>query len=328
MIAIIGGSGFIGTRLCRRFEKSKKRFQIIDKAMSVEFPDQTIIADVRNKKNIGKALENVSVIINLAAEHRDDVRPVSLYDEVNVDGAKIVCEAATRNNINKIIFTSSVAVYGLSSEEADENGKLNPFNDYGRTKMLAEDIYKKWQAELPDKRSLVIIRPTVVFGERNRGNLYVLFKFISSGFFVMIGNGRNKKSMAYVENVAAFIEYVLKYKSGVFIHNYIDKPDYDMNTLVNEVRSLMGYKKSIRFRVPYMVGYVVGSILDMVSATFKINLPLSGIRLKKFCSTTQFKSNISKTKFVAPVILRDGLQATIRHEFLEDHRNELLFYTE
>jgi nucleoside-diphosphate-sugar epimerase len=328
MIAVIGGSGFIGTRLCRRFEKSKKKFQIIDKAISGSFPERTIIADVRNKKNIEKALENASVIINLAAEHRDDVRPVSLYDEVNVDGARIVCEAATKHNINKIIFTSSVAVYGFSDEEPDENGKLSPFNDYGRTKMLAEDIYKKWQAELPDKRSLVIIRPTVVFGERNRGNLYILFKFISSGYFVMIGNGKNKKSMAYVENVAAFIEYILKNKSGVFTYNYIDKPDYDMNTLVSEVRSLLGFRKSIAFRIPYILGYLVGSILDLISAIVKKNLPLSGIRLKKFCSTTQFESSISKTKFIAPVILRDGLESTIRFEFIEDHRNEPLFYTE
>ena len=84
--------------------------------------------------------------------------------------------------------------------------------------------------EDPKIRSLVIVRPTVVFGEGNRGNVYNLLRQIASRRFLMFGDGRNKKSMAYVENVAAFIEYSLSFKKGVHIYNYIDKPDFDMNS--------------------------------------------------------------------------------------------------
>lgn len=94
--------------------------------------------------------------------------------------------ACSELGIDKIIFTSSVAVYGFTPKGADESKELNPFNYYGRTKMLAEEVYRKWQTE--DKmRPLVIVRPTVVFSERNRGNVYNLLKHIASGHFVMVG---------------------------------------------------------------------------------------------------------------------------------------------
>lgn len=105
------------------------------------------------------------VLINLAAVHRDDVRPLSLYDDVNVGGARSVCEAARKHNITKIIFTSSVAIYGFAAPDTDESGIVDYFNDYGRTKYLAECVYKEWQQEDPDNRSLIIVRPTVIFGE-------------------------------------------------------------------------------------------------------------------------------------------------------------------
>jgi nucleoside-diphosphate-sugar epimerase len=94
MIKIIGGSGFIGTRLSKRLTQSKKEFGIVDKAMSKTFGDICAIADVRDTSALSKVLESDGIIINLAAEHRDDVTPKTLYDDVNVQGAKNVCEVA------------------------------------------------------------------------------------------------------------------------------------------------------------------------------------------------------------------------------------------
>lgn len=67
------------------------------------------------------------VVVNLAAEHRDDVTPKSLYDEVNVQGAHNVCEVCAKYAVKKIIFTSSVAVYGFAPVGTDEAGKIAPF---------------------------------------------------------------------------------------------------------------------------------------------------------------------------------------------------------
>ena len=152
------------------------------------------------------------------------------------------CDAARKYKIKKIIFTISVAIHGFSHSNTDENGAPNYFNDYGRTKYQAEKIFKKWQTEDVKNRTLVIARPTVVFGEGNRGNVFNLLNQIASGKFLMIDNGKNKKSMAYVKNVAAFLEYSLRFKPGMHIYNYIDKPDFDMNTLVSKIREVL-FKK-------------------------------------------------------------------------------------
>ena len=215
-VSVIGGSGFIGSRLVRRlFGKEQQEVQIVDKAHSKVFPELVTLADVRSVDQLRAAVWEKSVIVNLAAEHRDDVLPLSLYNDVNVGGAKNICAVATEKDVKTIIFTSSVAVYGFAPLGTEESGEISPFNDYGRTKYEAELVYRAWQAEAPDERTLVIIRPTVVFGEQNRGNVFNLLRQIASGKFVMVGSGENRKSMAYVENVAAFIESSLFLKSGV-----------------------------------------------------------------------------------------------------------------
>jgi len=327
MIVIIGGSGFIGTRLAFRLSKSEKLFQIIDKAPSGFFAEKVLNADVR--KPLLLSFTSVpSALINLAAEHRDDVRPLSLYDEVNVDGARNVCDLARDTGVNKIIFTSSVAVYGFAPLGTNESGVIAPFNDYGRTKWEAEQIYKEWQAEDPQNRTIVIVRPTVVFGERNRGNVFNLLRQIASGKFVMVGNGLNRKSMAYVENVAAFLDYSLSFKPGVHIYNYIDKPDFTMNTLVAHVNKLLGRSAAIKFRLPFSVGLFIGICFDLAARITGNKFPISAIRVKKFCANSVYDSAISSTGFQSPVQLMDAIQKTVHYEFIENHQNEQVFYSE
>jgi len=326
-ISVIGGSGFIGTRFVKRLIESGKQVSIIDKVESIFYPELWQKADVRDLESLLKTLEGSDVAINLAAEHRDNVTPKSLYDEVNVGGAENVCKACSELGIDKMIFTSSVAVYGFAPIRTDESGKLNPFNDYGRTKMLAEQVYREWLKENKN-RSLVIVRPTVVFGERNRGNVYNLLKQIASGHFRMVGNGKNIKSMAYVENVAAFLEYSLNIGVGEHLFNYIDKPDLDMNTLVSEVELILGKKDRIGMRIPYFIGYMGGLVFDLLSLLTGKKYVISSIRVKKFCANTMFNAeNIKKTDFKPPVSLLEGLEKTIKYEFLENH-NEHLFYSE
>jgi len=322
MITVIGGSGFIGTRLCNILSKENIHpFVIIDKAESLKHPDKFLFCDVRSFDKLTNLIPNESIIINLAAEHKDDVRPKSLYQEVNVDGAKNICDVARLKNINTIIFTSSVAVYGFSASDTDEDALINPFNDYGKSKYAAENIYKIWQEELPMERTLVIIRPTVVFGEDNRGNVYNLLRQIASKKFIPIGLGKNKKSMAYVENIAAFILYSLKYKKGLFIFNYVDKPDFQINELISLVNYTIGIKNPSSFRIPYFIGISIGYIFDLYSLIFNKKLVISSIRIKKYCSDSVFNSSIAKTGFSPPVTLVDGLIKTLKHEFIQDSKS-------
>ena len=325
-IAVIGGSGFLGTRLVGRLTAACIAYKIFD-IENTNKDKHFVNIDVEDNLSLEK-LESYATIINLAAVHRDDIRPLSRYDDVNVQGAVNICNAARKHDIQEIIFTSSVAIYGFAPPNTDESGEPNFFNDYGRTKYLAEQVYKKWHEEDPDNRKLVIIRPTVIFGEGNRGNVYNLLNQIASKRFIMIGDGKNRKSMAYVENVAAFIEHSLKYDSGLFTFNYIDKPDFEMNTLISSARKVLFGRQDIGLRLPGFIGLLIGYIADSIRFLIRIELPISSIRVKKFMGTTQFNSSILKTDFIAPVTLEEGLEKTIRYEFEEDNSTNRTFDAE
>jgi nucleoside-diphosphate-sugar epimerase len=329
LVNIIGGSGFIGTRLMYRLSNnSELDVKIIDKASSQAFPDLVTLADVRSQHQLRSAVSSGAVIINLAAEHRDDIKPLNLYADVNVDGAKNICTVAREKSTRIIIFTSTVAVYGFAPMDTDEAGTIAPFNEYGRTKYEAEEIFKSWQSESPEERTLVIIRPTVVFGEQNRGNVYNLLRQISSGKFVMVGDGLNRKSMAYVENVAAFLEYSLSFKAGIHIYNYIDKPDFTMNHLVAYVNKLLGLSTEIKIKLPYWIGLIVGKVFDLIGFITRKKFAISSIRVKKFCANSVYDSGIEKTGFTPPVPLMEAIEKTIRYEFIENHNSDQVFYTE
>ena len=310
-IAIIGGSGFIGTRLTRRLLAAGHTVKILDKQDSKYYPELQTFADVRDIDSLQKGLSsNIECVINLAAEHRDDVEPKSLYDEVNVNGAENVCKVCSEYSIKKIIFTSSVAVYGFAPLNTNETGAINYFNDYGRTKWFAEGKYRAW-LNSNTNNSLTIIRPTVVFGEQNRGNVYNLLRQISSGFFPFIGDGKNRKSMAYVENIAAFIEFSLNNAHGEHLFNYIDKPDFDMNTLTQEVYTILG-------KPHHKIFHCGGLCFDLLAKITGKKLAISSIRVKKFCANTLFDSiNTQKTGFKPPVSLKDGLYNTVKYEFID-----------
>jgi GlcNAc-P-P-Und epimerase len=328
-VNIIGGSGFIGTRLTNRLaRRDDTEIRIIDKVLSRSFPGRTYIGDVRDAGQLGDVVSDRSIIINLAAEHRDDVRPLSLYDDVNVGGAHNIVAVARAKDVRTIVFTSTVAVYGFANPGTNESGTIAPFNDYGRTKYEAEQVFEAWQAEAPDERALVIIRPTVVFGEQNRGNVYNLLRQIASGKFVMVGHGNNRKSMAYVENVAAFIEHSMTFKSGVHVYNFIDKPDFSMNDLVANVNRILGRPTKISFSLPYAVGYLIGKCFDVLAALTGKRFAISSIRVKKFCSNSVYDTAIGTTGFVPPVALEKALEQTVRYEFIESHEHEDVFYTE
>lgn len=328
-IFVTGGSGFIGTVLVDRLRASQHALvTIFDKVVSKKHKDISEIGDVRSIEQLGSSVRAGTAIVHLAAEHRDDTRPVGLYDEVNIWGARNLCAVAREKDVRTIVFTSTVAVYGFAPIGIDESGEIKPFNDYGRSKYEAEQIFREWQSEATEDRTLVIIRPTVVFGEQNRGNVYNLLSQIASGRFVMVGNGENRKSIAYVENVAALIEHCLSFKSGVHIYNYVDKPDFTMNQLVSIVKRALGHPENIDFRLPYAFGYAIGKAFDLVAMVTGKPHAISSIRVKKFCADSVYNTAIDETGFVPPVSLSQALDQTIRHEFVEKHDDEPLYFSE
>lgn len=314
-IAVVGGAGFIGRRLAAALNSAGHVVTIVDVEPPGGRDEGYRLADVCDRAAVRAALDGVEVVYNLAAVHRDDVKPESRYDEVNVEGADNVCTVCRELGIERVIFTSSVAVYGLAAPETAEEDGTSPFNAYGRSKLLAEQVHREWQAEAPSARSLVIVRPTVVFGEGNRGNVYELVRQVAAGRFVMVGRGHNRKSMAYVGNLSAFLVHVLGLGPGHHLFNYADKPDFQMCELVDMVTKTVDRPLRSRIQIPYTLGYLGGVACDLLAAITGKQFSISAVRVKKFCSTTTFATQRAEhTGFQAPMGLDEALGNTIRYE--------------
>ena len=328
-ITLIGASGFVGTRLITLLKKAQRYEMLnIDLQQSRFFPEVTAIGDVRDQDYLDKKLEGAECVVLLAAQHRDDVVPVSLYYDTNVGGIEKTLKAMEKNNIKRIIFFSSVAVYGLNKKNPNEEYPADPFNHYGKSKWQAEQILHEWYKLHPDW-NIDIIRPTVIFGERNRGNVYNLLKQIASGKFLMIGSGNNKKSMAYVGNIVEFIKFKLtNVKPGYDVYNYVDKPDLNMNQLVSEVEKSLS-KKIPSVHLPYPLGMLGGYCFDILSKVTGKKYAISSVRVKKFCATTQFDATkVHSSGFKAPYTLSQGLDRTLKYEFVHEKKDDITFVSE
>lgn len=310
-IVVVGGSGFIGTRLVSRLLQLGHEVAIYDIAPSPAHPERAILGDVRDTAALTRALAGADAVVNLAAEHRDDVRPESRYFDVNVNGAESLVAAATANALRRLLFVSSAAVYGFDQPNADESAPLAPANAYGRSKADAERVYRRW-CDADAARALLIVRPTVVFGEGNRGNVHRLVEQVRRGRFLMIGDGKNRKSIAYVGNLVEFLCANIEAGAGVHLYNYADKPDKSMAELVAAIAARTGRTATPSFALPYWIAWSVGCLCDGFAAVVRRPLLISRVRVRKFCSNTQIDTAaLARTGFRPPHTIDDGLAKMI-----------------
>ncbi len=207
-VIVFGGSGFIGTHLVRRLAINEQT-----KVISVDIlpPRERIagveyrIADVRSLLEF-EVPASTKTIYNFAAVHSTPGHDPWEYYDTNVAGAIEVTRLATRCGINEIIFTSSISVYGPSEETKYEETAPAPTSDYGRSKLLAENVHSNW-ADLDSDRKLVIVRPAVVFGAGECGNFTRMAKLLQKGFFIFPGRRDTIKACIYVEDLLDAIDF-------------------------------------------------------------------------------------------------------------------------
>lgn len=326
-ITLIGASGFVGTRLIDLL-RNEHELRNIDLEASHFFPELTVYGDVRDPQQMDSLLSSTDMVVLLAAKHRDDVTPTSLYYQTNVNGMRNVLNAMEKNGVKRLLFFSSVAIYGLNKDNPDESFTAEPFNHYGKSKWQAETLVQEWYKTHNDW-NIDIIRPTVIFGERNRGNVYNLLNNLAKGYFINVGKGTNVKSMAYVGNVVAFVKYLIdNITDGYNVFNYVDKPDLDMNHLTELVCRTLG-KRLPSVRLPYWIGMAGGYFFDAIAFIFRIKPTISSVRIKKYCSTTQYDSTKAhNTGFVPPYTLSEGLTRTMEFEFIHPRTDDISFESE
>jgi nucleoside-diphosphate-sugar epimerase len=202
---IFGGNGFVGKHLAKYIVEqgiAAENIYNLDINNEGNIYSKYICLDVRQPVEVSIEDISSSIIFNLAAVHITPGHDDYEYFETNIAGAENVCNFARKNAINTIVFTSSIAPYGVSEDIKTEETLPMPNTPYGISKLNAEYIHKVWQAEDPNRRKLIIIRPGAVFGKDERGNFTRLYSSLKKGIFFYPGRKNTIKAAAYVKDVA------------------------------------------------------------------------------------------------------------------------------
>lgn len=237
-IVVFGGAGFIGSHLLRRLAAGAgNRLYSVDivapkiKVEGVRYLTQ----DIRDLSGFEIA-EDIDVIFNLAAVHTTPGHETHEYYETNVRGATEVTAFARAKGVKRLIFTSSISVYGPSEETKTEASPVAPESAYGWSKWLAEGIHRSWQTASADHR-LVICRPAVIFGYKEGGNFVRMAKLLRKGVFVYPGRKDTIKACFYVEDLidAFFYAEGLALPYVLFNGTYPDQ--YTIEDIVKAMKS-------------------------------------------------------------------------------------------
>ncbi len=196
--------------------------------------------------------EGVDALVHLAATAHVVPRSSSEVDrmvEVNGSGSRRVADAAARAGVRRMVYASSVAVYGSGRTTGDAPCPDTP---YGRSKLLGERPFLDAGG--------VILRLSLIFGDGDRGNLAVLAKQVRAWGGVVLGDGSNRKSMAYAPHVGERIERILATPS--IPEAAFDLVDYSptQRELLDSIARAVG--RPPPHRVPLRPFQAAGTLID------------------------------------------------------------------
>jgi nucleoside-diphosphate-sugar epimerase len=246
---IFGGTGYIGWALARHLVESG-RFEDIVLA-DLRPPSAPLAAGVRHvfcdvRRPI--AAETVGAeaewIFNLAAVHREPGHTAAEYFATNVLGAEHVCAFAERSGCPRILFTSSIAVYGSAPEARGEDASLTPATAYGQSKLEAERIHERWQQAQPGRR-LVIVRPGVIYGPGDPGNILRMIHAIRGGWFFFPGSTAIRKSYGYIHGLLEACEFAMARPEPALICNYVEQETLTVGEMAETIRTFLGRRAPV-----------------------------------------------------------------------------------
>ena len=294
---IFGGTGFIGCFFALHLinEQGFSKVYLYDKEdiqdKNSEFRKKMIVGnskiavikgDVEQYINWRPA-EDVELIANFAAVHREPGHEAHEYYECNLLGAENVCDWAERVCCNRMIFSSSIAPYGPSEEVRDERSIPVPTTAYGGSKLAAEKIHQIWQAR-EQQRQLVIVRPGVVFGSGEGGNVSRLIKAVRKRYFFYMANRDTRKAGIYVKELCRAMMWVLNSEKaktdGVSLFNMSMNPGPSIEEYVNSIARIAKMKVWIP-SVPSILLFIIAYSIDFIAKPLGIKHPFSPVRIRK-----------------------------------------------
>jgi len=302
-IVIFGGTGFIGTHLAQTLLSSNADGTIylvdIEEPSRQPFAEQLhaglssgrvvyVAHDIRNPVPCDLLPSDTELIFNLAAVHREPGHEAREYFETNLLGAENVCSWAASIGCKHVVFTSSISPYGPCEDQKTEASLTVPETPYGSSKLAAEKIHMMWQSG-GEGRQLLVLRPGVVFGPGERGNVTRLVRSLMKSYFVYMGNRDTIKAAGYVKELCLVALFGLEtlQKSGLpcLILNFTTDPAPTVQEMVESIMRVTG-KTYTPFNVPRPLLLALSYPVAAVGSALGLEVPINPVRVRKL-----FRSN-------------------------------------
>ena len=293
---VTGGNSFIGIHLVSELIRRDVNTTVYVRSIKT-IPEEWIgkvkvvegdIIDNNSLLNLG---DKFDVVFHLAAYvHKtpksDDEKKYVFA--VNVEGTKNLLESLS-DSVGNIVFFSSVSVYGNDmGRNLDEDTSTNPTTLYGKTKLSAEQLVIDYGNK--HKFKTTILRLPLVYGPGNKGNIYNMIKAIYNRRFVMMGRGRNKRSMVYVGNVVDAAMAVLNTEvSDGKVYLITDGIDYTVRDLYKLISKGLG-RNPLPFNVPMGIAKMLAMAGDIGNKIIRKPLPFNSEVLGKLTDSLTFSS--------------------------------------
>jgi nucleoside-diphosphate-sugar epimerase len=299
---IFGGAGFIGSHFAQHLIDLDLFDHVYLADINPMRPfynfDQTKIhyvhVDVRNKIDQSLLPKSVMLIANFAAVHREPGHENDEYYETNLYGAENVCAFADKVGCKKIIFTSSIAPYGPSETPKDERSLTAPTTAYGGSKLAAEKIHQIWRMSDANANQLVIVRPGVVFGPGEGGNVTRLIKAVTHRYFFYMANKDTRKAGVYVKELCNAMWWVLqaqtKTKEKFSLFNMTMSPAPSIKNYVDTVCEVSNFKRYVP-SVPYFFLLMMAYLIEVITKPLGIKNSFSPVRIKKLVNSNNIVPN-------------------------------------
>ena len=217
-VLVTGANGFVGKALCRRLLQGgyAPRAGLQSRALWPELQAATpglcefaVIGDLGANPNLNGALENVALVMHLAARvhimYDDAVDPWKEYRRVNVEGTEALARAAAEQGVRRMVFVSTAKVNGesTSGRHFTEGDPPDPQDPYAVSKWEAEETLRSVAAKTG--LEVAIVRPPLVYGPGVRANFLRLMRLVERGVPLPLPDTKNRRSLIGVENLADFL---------------------------------------------------------------------------------------------------------------------------
>ena len=304
-ILITGSSGFVGTNIYHAFKNDYVHYGL-DITKKGDFPTESIYGWDEIEK-----LPRVETIIHLAGKAHDtsNTSNPKAYFEINLGLTQRIFDHFLKSGAKTFIFFSSVKAVADTVDNSilTEDVIPNPKTDYGKSKLAAEQYILSHS--IPENKRVYILRPCMIHGPGNKGNLNLLYKIVKKGIPWPLGAFKNERSFVSIDNLTFILHQIIEKAIPTGIYNVADDESLSTNELIGLIAESTN-RIILIWNIPTKMIRFIARIGDF------LHLPLNSERLKKLTESYVVSNTKLKTALqidVLPESAKSGFRLTLKH---------------